>query len=269
MQTIDFTNIKKQVTENHTSKGNQPKWHIENKWYKADHMGYEALAEYIVCELLKKSNVENFVVYDLVRIRYDNKECVGCVSDDFKKDYEMLIPLEKLHRQYFGKGLADMIAQKENTKDKIRYTVDFIENVTGLTDVGDYFAMMLGIDAFFLNEDRHTNNIAVIRNEKTKLFKLAPVFDNGLSLLSDMNDYSTDCEIYENVKKVQAKPFDMDFDEQLNAVEELYGSKLKLYFNRKDVQKLLDDLKGLYDDKIIKQVESVLYEQMRKYQYFF
>ena len=31
MQIIDFTNIKKQVTENHTSKGNQPKWHIENK----------------------------------------------------------------------------------------------------------------------------------------------------------------------------------------------------------------------------------------------
>ena len=81
--------------------------------------------------------------------------------------------------------------------------------------------------------------------------------------------YPIQMMIYENVKKVQAKPFDMDFDEQLNAVEELYGSKLKLYFNQKDVQKLLDDLKGLYDDEIIKQVESVLYEQMRKYQYFF
>ena len=42
--------------ENHTSKGNQPKWYVHDKWYKADHMGYEALAEYVVSKLLKKSN---------------------------------------------------------------------------------------------------------------------------------------------------------------------------------------------------------------------
>ena len=59
MQKIDLTDIKKEKIENHTSKGNQPKWHINNKWYKADHMGYEALAEYVVSELLKKSNIHN------------------------------------------------------------------------------------------------------------------------------------------------------------------------------------------------------------------
>ena len=111
MQIIDLTNIKKEKIENHTSKGNQPKWHLSNKWYKADHMGYEALAEYVVSELLKKSNVNEFVQYSLVKIKYDNKEVIGCVSDNFKEDYEMLIPLEKLHRQYFGIGLADTIAK--------------------------------------------------------------------------------------------------------------------------------------------------------------
>lgn len=269
MQKIDLTNIKKEKIENHTSKGNQPKWRVGNKWYKADHMGYEALAEYVVSELLKKSNVHNFVTYDLVKIKYDNKTSVGCVSDNFKEDYEMLVPLEKLHRQYFGKGLSSAIAEKESITDKIIYAVEFVEKVTGLKNVGEYLATMLAVDAFFLNEDRHTNNIAVIRNEKTKKFRFAPIFDNGLSLLSDTNDYTFDCDIYDNIKKVQAKPFDRSFDEQLNAVEELYGSQLEFNFKKSDVYKILDELKVVYDEKIVERVEQVLLQQIRKYQYLF
>ena len=269
MQRIDLTGINKEKIENHTSKGNQPKWHIADKWYKADHMGYEALAECLISEMLKKSNVDNFVSYELIQINYDNKLSAGCVSGNFKEDFEMLIPLEKLHRQYFGKGLADAIAAKENIKEKISYTVGFVEDVTGLKSVGEYFAFMLAVDAFFLNEDRHTNNIAVIRNENTKAYRFAPIFDNGLSLLSDTNDYSSESDIYDNIAKVPAKPFDRSFDEQLNAVEELYGSHLKFHFTKSDVYKSLDGMKGTYDEQVIQRVEAILLEQMRKYQYLF
>ena len=31
MQVIDLTEIEKENIEKHTSKGNQPKWHIKNK----------------------------------------------------------------------------------------------------------------------------------------------------------------------------------------------------------------------------------------------
>ncbi len=269
MQIIDLIGINKEKIENHTSKGNQPKWHIADKWYKADHMGYEALAEYVVSELMKKSNVDSFVEYDLLQIKYDNKLSAGCVSENFKKDSEMLIPLEKLHRQYFGKGLADAIATKEGLEDKISYTVGFVEDITGLKEVGKYFAIMLAVDAFFLNEDRHTNNIAVIRNENTKDYRFAPIFDNGLSLLSDTNDYLSEYGIYENIAKVPAKPFDRSFDEQLNAAEELYGSYLKFNFTKSDVYRILAEAKSIYDEKIIQRVETILLEQMRKYQYLF
>ena len=268
MQTIGLTSIKKEKIENHTSKGNQPKWHLNDKWYKADHMGYEALSEYVISELLKKSNVNDFVRYSLVKIKYDNKETIGCVSDNFKEDYEMLIPLEKLHRQYYGIGLADAIA-KGSVNEKIAYTVKFVEEITGLKNVGEYFSYLLAIDAFFLNEDRHTNNIAVIRNEKTMEYKFAPIFDNGLSLLSDTNDYLFDCEIYDNIKKIQAKPFDVNFDEQLNAVEEMYGTYLKFNFTRKDIYEILESVADVYDEKIIKRVEKTLLEQMRRYNCFF
>ena len=269
MQVIDLTEMEKEEIKNHTSKGNQPKWHIKDKWYKADHMGYEAFAEYVVSELLKKSNVGDFVEYHLIKIKYDGKEGIGCVSKDFKEDYEMLIPIEKLHRQYFGKGLADAIAEKHSIQDKISYTVNFIEEITGLKDVGKYFAVMLAIDAFFLNEDRHTNNIAVIRDEKTKKYRFAPIFDNGLSLLSDTNEYLWDEDIYDNIKKVQAKPFARSFDEQLDAVEELYGYHLKFDFTRHNICEVLGELNAIYDKKTIKRVEKILLEQMRKYQYLF
>jgi len=180
----------------------------------------------------------------------------------------MLIPLEKLHRQYYGIGLADAIA-KGSVNEKIAYTVKFVEEITGLKNVGEYFSYLLAVDAFFLNEDRHTNNIAVIRNEKTMEYKFAPIFDNGLSLLSDTNDYLFDCEIYDNIKKIQAKPFDINFDEQLNAVEEMYGSYLKFNFTQKDVCEILEVVADIYDGKIIKRVEKTLLEQMRKYNYLF
>ena len=269
MQVIDLTEMEKEEIKNHTSKGNQPKWHIKDKWYKADHMGYEALAEYVVSELLKKSDVGDFVEYHLIKINYDNKEAIGCVSKDFKEDYEMLIPIEKLHRQYYGKGLADVIAKKYSIQDKISYTVNFIEEITGLKDVGKYFAVMLTVDAFFLNEDRHTNNIAVLRDEKTKKYRFAPIFDNGLSLLSDTNEYLLDEDIYDRIKKVQAKPFARNFDEQLDAAEELYGYHLKFGFTRYDIYEILDELNTVYDEKTIERVEKILLEQMRRYQYLF
>ena len=39
---------------------------------------------------------------------------------------------------------------------------------TGLTGTGPYLTTVLELDCFFLNEDRHTNNLAVIRNEESK-----------------------------------------------------------------------------------------------------
>ena len=39
----------------HTSKGDQLKWKIDDRWYKADYMGYEGLSEVLVSDLLQKS----------------------------------------------------------------------------------------------------------------------------------------------------------------------------------------------------------------------
>ena len=154
-------------------------------------------------------------------------------------------------------------------EERIRYTVSFVEGTTGLTDFGVYLSTLLELDAFILNEDRHTNNIAVIRNEKDGAFKLCPIFDNGLALLSDLNDYSLDKDLYECIGAVQAKPFSADFSEQTEAASQLYGSCLKLGFTKEQVRQKLQELRDYYDDEIVSRVERTILEQMRRYGYLF
>ena len=269
MDRINLDAVEQEPIQGHTSKGDQPKWQLDGKWYKADHMGYEALAEVLVSQLLKQSNVPDFVEYKPVLIQYLGKEIPGCVSKNFRRKDEMLVPFERLHRAYKGQGLAAALGRINEPQERIRYTVDFIEQTTGLTGVGEYLTFLLELDSFFLNEDRHTNNLAVIRNEKTKEFRLCPIFDNGLALLSDLNDYPLDKDVYDCIRRVRAKPFDMDFDVQVEATEELYGSQLKFSFARHDITKMLDAVRELYSSTVFARVEQTVYEQIRKYPVYF
>lgn len=110
MKSIDLTNIQKEPLQGHSSKGDQPKWHINDFWYKADHMGYESLAEIVVSRLLAKSNVPQYVIYEPVSICDKGRFLRGCQSLNFKHSDEMLIPYERLHRAYTGQSLASVIA---------------------------------------------------------------------------------------------------------------------------------------------------------------
>ena len=51
-------------TADHTSKGDQRKWRMNDIWYKADYMGYASLSEVLISALLQKSNLSYpFVLY--------------------------------------------------------------------------------------------------------------------------------------------------------------------------------------------------------------
>lgn len=249
----------------HTSKGDQPKWQIGSQWYKADHMGYEALVECLVSSLLKKTNLQDFVSYEPIQILYRGRTLCGCVSKNFRGKDEMLVPLERLHRAYHGHGLAEAIAALPETTDRIRYTVDFVESVTGLTGFGPYLSVILELDCLFLNEDRHTNNLAVLRNEETGDFRLCPVFDNGLALLSDLHDYPLERDLYQCIAAVEAKPFERSFEAQVDAAESLYGMRLELYIQKADITAALADMETLYPRPVLARLEQLLREQLRRY----
>lgn len=252
----------------HSSKGNQLKWKCGNIWYKADHMGYEGLAEVVISRLLAYSNVPYYVQYEPVQIQYKDKGYNGCRSNSFLQEEEELITIEHLFRQYTGRSLSKELGRISDVKDRILYMVGNVTNYTGLAGFGKYVQMLLALDAFFLNEDRHTNNIAVIYKPEVGAYCLSPVFDNGLSLCSDtVSDFPMEKSVEECVMAVEAKPFSRDFDEQLDAAEELYGCNVRFHFGKKEVVDILAECGGYYPKDVVGRVRDILYGQMRKYQY--
>ena len=150
-------------------------------------------------------------------------------------------------------------------KDRIKYTVDFVEDVTKIKDFGKYLTAKLEIDAFFLNEDRHTNNIAIIRNPSTNEFSLCPYFDQGLSLLSDLDGFWLDGDTEKHISRGIAKPFGT-FKSQVSAAWELYGKQLDVRFTMDDVNNILDEMKEYYNDEILNRGMFIIKKQIEKYQ---
>ena len=121
---------------------------------------------------------------------------------------------------------------------------------------------------FFVNEDRHTNNIAVIYNEKTQRYSLSPLFDPGLCIFADTSvDYPLELSYEACLEKIESKPFSMDFDIQLEAAEELYGTQIDFNFNIEDVNAILDSVAGIYSEEICNRIRELLRYQIRKYSY--
>lgn len=253
----------------HTSKGDQLKWKQGDLWYKVDYMGYEGLAETLVSHLLEHSTLSfPFVVYQPVQITYRGAARNGCVSRDFLRKNQTLIPLERLYRQNTGESLAVALPGCGDTKERIHFLVDWVETVTKLKEFGKYLTAMLEIDAFFLNEDRHTNNIAVLYDAETESCDLCPMFDQGLCLFADTScDYPLGMSVEACIDHIEAKPFSRDFDEQLDAAEELYGVQVYFDFDLQDALAELAILSEPYPAAVRERVEELLRRQIRKYRY--
>lgn len=259
-------------TENRqSSKGNQLKWRRDGLWYKADYTGYEGLAEYIVSLFLGYSDLkqEEYVAYQTEKIEYQRTEYNGCVSRDFLPEGYKMITLERLYQNETGQSLLKTIYQFDSIADRLKYLTDLIERLTNLHDFGKYLCKLLTIDAFFLNEDRHFHNIAVLVNEIGQ-YRLCPIFDQGGALLSDTTiDYPLGkADTLEYMGEVRAKTICSDFDEQLDAAERLYGQQIRFSFGGKEIEDALKN-EPFYSAEIKSRVETILRQQRRKYAYLF
>lgn len=253
-----------------SSKGNQLKWNNNGIWYKADYTGYEGLAEYMISHLLLKSSLrqDEFVLYEPEQIRYKDAVYSGVKSNDFlEKDWQ-LITLERLFKTFFGQSLYQSIFKISDPEKRLIFLVEQVERVTNLSDFGVYMNKLFTMDAFFLNEDRHTHNIAILMNKDGR-FSYSPIFDNGAGLLADTSlDYPLGKDVYLQIKEVRAKTISADFDEQLDLSEKLYGNHLKFHFHAKDVSDLLDGI-SIYSQEEKDRVRDILLSQMKKYAYLF
>lgn len=250
------------------SKGNQIKDEVNGVWIKADYLGYEAAAEYAVSKLLKGTSVDH-VDYEICYEVFGNNKMLCCKSFDFLEEGQDVITLHRLFRKCLGVDIAGECV-KRDTKDAIRWVVEQTESLTGINGFGEYLSGIFALDAITLNEDRHFRNIAVLKGKDG--FSLCPVFDNGAAFLSDTYSYpkgNTERVCLEKLmQSVEAKPFSDTFDEQLDAVEELYGTPVK--FGCKDlIAECGDEILKYYDKETVDRIDFVFRETRRKYKYLF
>ena len=269
----------------HSSKGNQMKWKQDGYWYKADQFGYESLSEVVTSRLLERSTVKDVTNYTPAEIVYRDKTYRGCCSKDFRKPEELLVPVERLFKSYTSIGLAKQIARIADVKERIKYVEEIVCNVTRIENFGEYLTKILEMDAFFLNEDRHTNNISLLYNKDSDMYRLCPFYDMGLSLFADTRmEFPLHMDYFACKDNIIAKPFSRDFDEQLDAANKLYGCHLKFHFPASKITDVIHELKeeyllteddiakgraGGYTESEFKRVEDVLRYQSSKYKYMF
>lgn len=239
-----------------SSKGNQVKWFKNNKWIKADGLGYEGLSEAVASKLLSISNIEDFVEYKTVKILETdtNKEYRGCISDNFLKEDEELISLYRLFTSY-GINL-DLALSKLSIEEKINYVIDNVEQFTGLKDFKKWLGLLLEFDYLILNEDRHFHNIGVIYSKDG--FRLMPIFDCGAGFLSDTSiDYSLEGSIATYMRLVNSKPFTPKFEKQMKAIYKICGSNIKMG----EFGEYVDDI---YTDEEVIRVNQIVKRMYRR-----
>lgn len=100
--------------------------------------------------------------------------------------------------------------------DLVNTILAVVSKVTGISyaDIKNYLSTIVRLDAILLNEDRHFNNIAFIKNNGD--YRFCPIFDNGLSFLSDTNDYPLDKKgVSHKISRVKSQPFSRDWRKQI------------------------------------------------------
>ena len=221
-------------------------------------------------KLLAESDLKRgeYVTYETEQIRYKNRIYNGVKSRDFINGRGELITLERLFKLRYGRSLYESVFGITDVKDRLRFLTGFAVEMTGLKDFGFYISRLLTIDALFLNDDRHMHNIAVIKRND-RIFDYCPVFDNGAALLSDTSmDYPMDGDVYALIAEAGSKTVSYDFDEQLDAAEELYGCNIKFCFDDRAITDAVRDT-SYYPKNVCDRVIQVLRAQKRKYSYLF
>jgi hypothetical protein len=215
-----------------SSKGDQSKWRMKERWVKQNSRGYEDVAEYVASLILRASILEpsRYVLYEPCQIQFENGQITnGCYSVDFRGPEQQEVSLERLFEKHF-ESTSDILGNtKLSTKEKMEKIVEKVKLFTQL-DIMIPLTRILAFDAFILNEDRHTNNLLFLYNYKLDTWELAPLFDHGLSLLSDIKDYPLGIDLEILKRKVKAKPFNTSFKKQLALYEGppfIYVDKLK------------------------------------------
>lgn len=256
-----------------SSKGNQEKWFEKetNQWYKLDQFGYEALAETLISQLLMRSSIERdtpftFARYKMARLHVHGRERTGCVSENFLQEGQSMITVSRLLNRELGAPLKEKLERLSSDKKRVAYLADAVKAYTGLVYFPQYLTLLFEVDALFLNDDRHLNNIAVIEQGGT--YDYCPIFDNGAGLLSNTQFLPMEIAPQGLIPTLVARPFCTTFNRQMNNARSLYGRQFfMLPVTRKEIGEALEPLLQYYASRdrelIAERVETCILQRQK------
>ena len=135
-------------------------------------VGHESVNELIADRLLNILGIPH-VHYQLVNasIKLENRivDTWLCASEDFREKEESKISFDIFYE-----------LEKKEGETPLSFCIR-----NGWED--QVYEMLL-VDFLILNRDRHGENLEVVKNNRTREFYLAPLFDHGLSLLFSCHD---------------------------------------------------------------------------------
>lgn len=242
--------------------GIQEKFIKNNNYIKVDSKNKnEGLSEEINSLLLSFSNLD-FVKYETKAIFIDKKDTSMncCVSESFLKENERF----ETFRNVIG---FDGMLEYQLTNDineQFDIIVDRVKDRTNM-DCTEYLIKTLSLDIITLNPDRHLNNLGVIKNENTLEYKLAPCFDNGLSLMANFSLYPLDDDDEYNMYKVPMSTFyEREPEYYINLVQDKIRRKSDIlcidYDNFVDALNKYEN--KLYDKKYVDRVKRILLNRL-------
>lgn len=170
----------------------------------------EPISEVISSEIINKFNID-CAKNKLSKIVLPNmnEEVLVSISEDFVKDNEEMMSI----RSILGN------VSRENLYDKV---VALIPNLKIDID------RMIVMDFLINNIDRHLRNFSII-NEEDNGVKFAPLYDHGLSLYADIQDYELEQDDKETWEMIdECKPFAESHYKQLDLIGEVNLPKVKL-----------------------------------------
>jgi hypothetical protein len=178
---------------------------------------------------LESSNLRQlgylFVKYEICKVngRYASK------SADMLSNNEQLVTLNRAHAMLVGNTMQEMFDKNNgmSVEDKAYYVCDILGRLmdTPVKDVCDYISILLQTDALLLNEDRHLDNIAIIKNDTG--FRFAPIFDFDCALFSCVEDLSKqNIEQYLQIKP--SLPFERSHIDQIKIAYTISDKRLSI-----------------------------------------
>jgi len=232
--------------------GTQEKHCRNNYFYKVNKMGNEGFTEFLVSEILKRSNwhSENFVSYEYCSIN----DSLGCRSYSFLPDDLEFITMNKLYSTLTGNpDLGIKLLTLGNAKERLDFILSIVrEYGISVEDFSRYLERMMQLDLLILNTDRHVHNYGVLYNPSDGQFCIAPIFDNGRSLDTDHSG------------GIASRTLSGSFTDQVTAFEFPVKSCLKIDYDSVDtfLQGCIQHYGNLHEITVLK-------ARLKKFEYLF